>query len=145
MISCKRIFFLTVITLVTAIDQEGCNICGCKDCQILASSGSVEFIYQDRPLKLGCSQLQNIVQNPVAISRSFCLDELPRFVLEPCLCAYPNGDLILDTPPTASPTTIIGKVEEDGEAMRSFGSQSFTIFAEALASIVAIFFLLLQQ
>jgi hypothetical protein len=54
----------------------------------------VKLVYKNESLSNNCNTWQNIADNPVAISDSFCRNELHRMAVEVCRCTTPNGGLV---------------------------------------------------
>jgi hypothetical protein len=95
---------LLVISLVSAAAQH-CNICGDEGNTIQFPTGVVEFMYKGAKWKNNCETLQDIVKNPVAISDSFCRNELLAYTVDICRCTDPKGELVRTyyEAPTVSP------------------------------------------
>jgi hypothetical protein len=94
---------LFVISLVSAAAQN-CNICGDGN-TIQFPTGVVEFMYKGAKWKNNCEKLQDIVKNPVAVSDSFCRNELLEYTVDICRCTDPKGELVRTyyEAPTVSP------------------------------------------
>lgn len=98
----SSVVFLLATTSV--VGQQRCNICG-EGNTIQYPQGVVEFMYQGQPRKNNCQTWQQIVNNPVAISTDFCVNEMLQYTHFVCRCTTPNGQAVEWIPPTMAPST----------------------------------------
>jgi hypothetical protein len=117
-----RHLVLSILLLALA---SACNICG-ENNTIQFPTGVLVIEYKNETLRNNCNTWQKTANNPVAISDSFCRNELYRKAVEVCRCATPDGEFVSELlketeAPGEKPMTTAPETETDGDNV--FGTQ----------------------
>ena len=93
------IFFLLGVASFTSVSAKKsiCNICGCENCTFADPLGVVNFVYDNKPEKRPCQQLQQEVENPTIYNTTYCHSVIWKAAFEPCICYNENAPDVLLT------------------------------------------------